>query len=196
MTESHEDNPVDEQLKRLLVEHREAMLRMAGKVGGGLLRHETAEDLVQGAQLHALGVADRFEYVGESAFLGWIRQLIQQHVARRHEYWSAQKRDAGVLLRISAGGDEESEPGGIDISASLTGPATFADRREQILIAMQVLEALSDRDRSIVRCVREGCSTVEIAEELGLGPAAAEKARTRAMNRFKKAFLLLQKRSG
>lgn len=193
MSEGRDESREQEALRELLVKHREAMVRIAGQIGGGLLRYETAEDLVQGVQLHALHVADHFTDQGDAAFIAWIRQLIRQHIARRHQYWSSQKRDAGAMLRISVSGGSSGHSSGIDPSASRTGPATFADRREQFRLAMQALEVLSARDRAIVRLVREGRSTAEIAEALALGLAAAEKARSRAMERFRKTYALLNR---
>lgn len=178
-------------LADLLVAHRSAIERLAGQLGGGLLRYETAEDLAQGVHLHALGAEDRFTYEGDAAFLGWVRQVLRRHIAKRQAYWSAQKRNAGAMLRISTGGATQSPGAGIDPSGTLTGPATFADRRERLLLAVQALEILSDRDRAIVQLVREQCSTDEIAAALDLTHVAAEKARARAMERFEKTYTLL-----
>ncbi len=180
-------------LEDLLVTHRVTIERIAGQLGGGLLRYETAEDLAQGVQLHALRAADRFTYEGEAAFLGWARQVVRRHIAKRQAYWSAQKRNAGAMLRISTGGATRSPDAGIDPSGALTGPSTFAERRERLLLAVQALEVLSDRDRTIVQLVREQRSTDEIATALDLTHAAAEKARARAMERFEKTYTLLSR---
>lgn len=183
--------PDPDSLDALLVTHREEIVRMARHHGGGLLRYESAEDLAQGVQMNALKAAEHFEYQGTNPFLGWIRQLVRQHVARRHEYWSAQKRDAGAMLRVSSGDHSETGASGYHPPADLTGPATFADRREQLLLAMKALEILSEKDQQIVRWVRENRPTAEIAEDLGVSLQAAEKARTRAMERFRKTYALV-----
>ena len=78
----------------------------------------------------------------------------------------------------------------IDPAASVTGPVTFAQRREMMQIAIKAIQTLQQRDRQIVRLGPEA-DIVEIADQLGLSHEAAQKARHRALLRFEKSFRVL-----
>ena len=72
-----------------------------------------------------------------------------------------------------------------------TGPSTFADRREQIVLAMKALSFLSPRDQRYVTAYRDGMSVTELAAQLGVAYDAARVGQTRALERFRKSFALL-----
>jgi RNA polymerase sigma factor (sigma-70 family) len=178
-----------EQLADLLVTHRETLLGIVRARGAGLLRYETAEDLVQGIHLHALSVGEHFEYRSEPEFLGWLRRVADQHIANRHRYWKAQKRRATRMLRITRmAATSTHQPGGVEPAADQPGASTFAVQREMVVQATRALEMLLPRDQEIIRRTTEGWSIARIAEELGMTHGAAERARLRAQERFRKAF--------
>ena len=180
-------------LSALLEAHRDSLLRFMAREASGLLRHESEDDLVQGAHMHALKVAGHFEYQGDEAFLGWLFKIARQHIADRHAYWSALKRNAGKLLRISAGIDGSStEASGFDPPASMTGPLTFAGRREQITIAISALDTLQPRDQQLIEWAAAGMHLEDIADRLELSREATQKARARAFARFKAAYEALE----
>jgi len=168
---------------------RADLLSFLGRHAGWLLRLETAEDLLQGLHLRALerGAAARFDSRG--AFLKWIHTVARTHLADRREYWSALKRDSARLVRLSTAGAGEAAGTG-------TGPFTFAARRELAAIAVRALAVLRPRDRRLVRWTAEGVSLEEQAERLGISYTAARQARTRAVNRFRKAFELARRARG
>jgi len=177
---------------RLLERHRPALVRYLGRKASGLLKYENAEDLAQGVHLQALENRDRFAYQGEEKFMAWLFRLAVQHVADRHAYWHALKRNACSVLRV-AGGDSVtgSFASAIDPPASITGPFTFAQRREMVGTAMKAVASLPPRDRDLVTWMSEGLSIQEMAGRLAITYAAAERARLRALERFRKAFELL-----
>ncbi len=184
-------------LAELLERHHAELVRHLRREGSGLLRYESAEDLAQGAALHALRVADRFEYLGDAAFMGWIRAIGRQHIANRTAYWRALKRNAGPMLRVTFG--DTTDPGsgsGVNPEARLTGPATFADRRARLEIATSALALLPARDRELVEAICRGLSIDETAERLDITAAAAQRARLRAQERFKKTYELALRRRG
>ena len=183
-----------ERIAELLERHRDALERLLRRRGAGLLRFESVSDLVQGVQAQALEVADRLEYRGDEAFLGWIAQLARQHVADRHAYWSARKRDAGRVLRITSA--PSTEAGGVEPDARRTGPATFAERRDLLVLATQAVSLLAARDQELVRAWGEGEPVADVAARLGLSYDAAERARLRAVDRFRKTFELLSRGGG
>ncbi|HKE00486.1 MAG TPA: sigma factor, partial [Planctomycetota bacterium] len=59
-------------LTTLLDAHRDALRAIVLRRGSGLLRFESADDLVQGVQLRALEAREHFEFRGEREFVGWL----------------------------------------------------------------------------------------------------------------------------
>ena len=177
-------------LSDLLVAHRAQLVRFLEREAGGLRRFEDADDLAQGVHMHALKVEDHFTYQGEPQFIGWLYAVARRYIADRNAYWKALKRNAGTMLRLTFGAS--SEPGGALYAppAQLTGPQTFAQRREQVDVAAQAVAALPARDRQIVELVHQGQEIDEIAAALDISHAAAQRARLRAIERFEKLFRL------
>lgn len=179
----------DVQLSDLLVKHREALVRFLQKEASGLKRYEDAEDIAQGVHMHALKVADRFEYQGEKPFFGWLFAVARRYIADRNAYWKALKRDAGPMIRVTFGG-AGSEAGMLAPPARLTGPQTFAQRREHLSVAAKAIAALPERDRSIAGMITRELSIDDIAKELGISYEAAQRARLRTIERFGKLYTL------
>jgi RNA polymerase sigma factor (sigma-70 family) len=176
-------------LPTLLAANRAALLRFVERGAGSLLRHETAEDLVQGIQLHVLESAGRFEFRGEDRFLSWLRQVARRYLADRHRYWRALRRDAGRMIRISAGGSgTRGTRGAVDPSSSVTGPASVAARREHVALAMKALTALFPKDQDLLRWIADDLSIEEIAGRLAVSYDAAKQARLRAIERFRRTL--------
>lgn len=176
----------------LLETHRAALLRFLEHHGRGLARYESADDLLQGVHLHALRVQERFVYQGEPAAYGWLCALARQHIARRHAHWKALKRQAGPLLRVTYGGARGTAEGsGIVLAANQRGPATWATLREHVDLAVRALHMLPERDRRLIELLRDGADIDATAAALELTPGAAQRARLRAQERFRKVFELL-----
>lgn len=165
------------------------------EAGPALLRFDTPDDLIQGAIHEALRAADNLRWEGEAPFRSWVCTIARRHLAARRDYWFAMKRGgsgsgatppphphAAGVLRLTLSG----------LAASQVGPATFAFRREQILLATKALAALLPRDRDLVTWTAAGLKAPDLAARLNLSEDAAEKARERALARLRKAFLLLQ----
>jgi DNA-directed RNA polymerase specialized sigma24 family protein len=124
-------------LAELLVQSRDDLRAFVRKRAAGLLRFETAEDLVQAIHLRALERAAGFAYQGREPFFGWLYTVARQHLADRHAHWSALKRRSGKLLRLTAGVSETADPRAVAIpAAEVAGPSTFAERRELIVRVM------------------------------------------------------------
>lgn len=164
-----------------------------------LLRFETAEDLFQGFASHALSRAERFEDRGEGAASAWLYELARNFLRDRHRHWTALKRGSGRILRSGLGAPASSilHPSGggsSEPTASQTGPATIAAKREQLVLAAKALALLLPRDRQLVEWSAEGLSIAEMAEELGISADAAGKARNRALERLRKTHELVLRR--
>lgn len=183
------------ELKELLETHRHALLRLVRREAQGLLDRDEAEDIVQDVHLRALRQAQQFTYRGEAEFLGWLAIIARQQIADRHDHWTALRRQAGALLRVTSGGESDVlAVAAVNLRAAGAGPATFAERREIVARAMRALALLPRRDRDLVALMSQGLKTAEIAGRLDLSPAAAESALRRAVDRFRKTFALLAQR--
>lgn len=175
-------------LEDLLARHREKLVRYFRKHGAYLRRYEASEDLAQGVHLHAVKNQDRFEYQGEPQFVSWLLKLADQHLADRIAHWKALKRDAGPMVRISFSG------AGVEPAGSLTGPITYASRKEQLRLATLAMDGLPPRDRELVHLMTTGAGIDTIAGQLAVSPAAAQRARLRALDRFRKIYSIVERR--
>ena len=110
------------ELPELLVRFRPDLVRYTERHAGGVLRFETAEDLVQGAHLRALEYASSFDYRGREPFLKWMYEVARSHIASRRAHWAALKRSPARLLRMARTGAREprSMPAG-DVARLLGG---------------------------------------------------------------------------
>lgn len=180
------------EISRRLDEDRERLLGFLRRHGGICLRFETPEDLLQGVHVKALLAAERFEYRGRREFEAWSIRVARAHLADRAEYWTAARRRPERLARLtgadrtSPGADAVREPAGEG-----AGPATRAERSERIRRAEEALSLLLPRDAEYVRGIADGRTIEEDAMRAGVGYAAAQRARLRALERFRKAFGLL-----
>lgn len=182
--------PNIDEFNALFAAHRDALRRFVERDAAALLRHETADDLVQAIYARALDQLPRFSYRGADAYFGWLAHVARQHFADRHDYWTAARRQAGRVLRVAAssGDIRDGATSAVQVPAGGSGPATFAVRREQLEIAARAVQDLAPRDQAVVRALTRGASIEELARELGVSYDAAEKAKSRALERFKKAF--------
>lgn len=162
--------------------------------GGAVLANETVDDLVQGVHMRALGAADHFEHRGDEEFRAWLFGLARHEIASRHEHWSALRRDAGTLLRLTWENSAATFTG-VDPASPRTGPASFAQRREMMAVAVQAASTLQLRDRRVVALGPEA-TVADVARELGLSHDAAQRARLRALERFERAFGILTRARG
>lgn len=183
-------------LAALLVAH-DAWLRslLAGQARG-LLRFEPLDDLVQGTHARALAEAGRFAYRGDAEFRAWLATLARRHIGDRHDHYRACKRRATRVLRITLADGHRTAAGatrGVSPLSGKAGPATVAERRELVVLAIQALGALMPRDRDLVRWTSEGISIEEQAQRLGISYEAAQRAVLRAQERLRATFELARR---
>jgi RNA polymerase sigma factor (sigma-70 family) len=184
-----------------LAERLEAMAGLLHSVtrqeaGPALLRFESVEDLVQGTAQEALRSAGQLEWRGEEAFKSWVITIAKRHVMGRRDYWFAMKRNPGALLRLTLTGSAGNRVERPELAAEQAGPSTFAFRREQLVLITKAMGLLMTRDRELVSWASNGLSTAEMAARLGISEEATEKARTRALERLRKAFRLVSQGRG
>jgi len=181
-----------EELSTHLDAHRAALSGFVRRHAGICLRHETAEDLVQGIHLQAIAQAERFEYRSPPEFEAWVLRLARGHMSDRRDYWTATKRRPERLLRLTRPDGDAPAPGSVREPAMRTaGPVTRADRTDRLRLAEEALGMLLPRDAELVRGQADGLTLEEETERLGISYAAAQRARLRALERYRKAFLLL-----
>jgi RNA polymerase sigma factor (sigma-70 family) len=179
-----------EELERRIAEQRAELLRFVERrAGGALIRRESPEDLAQDVLARALRSAGSFEWRDEASFRAWLFEVARNHLEDRRAHWSALKRAGAQALRL--GGDEELRVGLDELAASVTGPSTFAARREQVGIAAKALALLLPRDRELIEGLVEGLTASQHAERLGTSTALVESARKRALERLRKTFRLV-----
>lgn len=160
----------------------------------GLLRHDATDDVVSGIHGRAVEQGGRFEYRSEQEAFAWLRIVARQYIVDRQRYWSALRRQGGHLLRVTVNPQADgSAAGGVDPPGNLTGPVTFALRRERIELAARAVKTLLPRDQELIRCTSEGVELTEIARRLGVSYDAAEQARRRAIERFQRVFALMER---
>lgn len=168
------------------------MLALARRrAGPHVLRLETAEDLVQGICAHVLerGIDPALD--SDAKRRAWLLRVASNYIADRRDHWTALRRDGSRVLRMSFAEGVETSYGKVaDLAASVTGPSTFAVRREQVSIAALALDMLLPRDRELIEGLSKGLSIDEQAAALKIGYEACERARLRAIERFRRTFKL------
>lgn len=181
-----------DELAGRLENHRGALLRFVERHAGRTLRFETAEDLVQDVHLKALARADEFTFRSEPEFEAWVFRVARGHLADRYDYWTATKRRPERLLRLTRADGDGSDPQAVRMPARDTaGPATRAGEADELVLAEKALALLLPRDAEIIRAQADGNTLEEEAERLSVSYAAAQKARLRALERYRKAFRVL-----
>lgn len=181
-----------EALPTLLAQRGDEVLRFARRRAGRLLRYEAAEDLAQGIRARALERGRDFEFRSENEFLSWLYTVARTYLADRRSYWTALKRRPARLLRLTWADTDTTDRAAVpEPPSTRTGPSTFASRREQLALAVKALAVLLPRDRDLVTWNAEGLSIADLAERLDLSHEAAERARLRALERFRKAYRLV-----
>lgn len=182
---------MSEAVRELLVDHRASVLAFLERAAGGLLRYESAEDLLQALSCELLARPAGFEARGPAEDRAWLLTAARRHLASRRRHWAALKRGSGRVLRGALSGTHTGLGGPDAFAASQTGPSTFAWRREQLVLVARALGLLLDRDRRLVELASQGASNEEIASELGTEVPAAAKAKARALERLRQAHRLV-----
>ncbi len=157
--------------------HDQLLLAVRLRLGPGLRRFLTSEDIFQSVALEAFDALGQFEYRGEGSLERYLRTLVVNKLRDRADTFGAEKRAGAVPL------DE-------DLAATLATPGTDgggpsyhdAERYERLERALQALPA-EQRELIVLRKL-ENLSSQEVAARLGLSDDAVRKAFSRAMARL------------
>lgn len=179
-----------------LADQHETLVAFVRKRAGKLLlRMETADDLAQGVCAHLLSRGETPETREEAALRAWLFTASERWLSDRRDHWSALKRRGGEVLRFTFQDGPTSDSADVravrELAASVTGPSTFAVRREQLALAALALDMLLARDRALVEGMCEGIGLSEQARRLDLTYDAVERARLRALERFRRCFQIV-----
>ncbi|HGY91590.1 MAG TPA: hypothetical protein ENK43_10510 [Planctomycetes bacterium] len=154
-----------------------------------LFRFEQPEDLVQHIKLRVIEGGATFVDRGDMAFRGWLRTIARRTIADRRDHWMALKRNSGPILSLSFG--QSSSGSERPMPDDETGPATWAARRETLVLAMKALSLLPEKDRALILAKVAGEGQAECRSRFGLSEEAMRKACMRAEERLRKTFRIL-----
>ncbi len=147
--------------------------KLAGTVG--------VEDLAHEVIVEALEHRARFEYRGEASFVRWISTLAYRMVC------DAVRRVDRAPRTLSIGNDpataHDVHPS--HIPGQTRTPSSILCRDERCRLVREVLAALHERDRAVIRMVQlEGQSLEEVAAAMSCSKDAAAKRLGRALARL------------
>jgi DNA-binding NarL/FixJ family response regulator len=140
-------------------------IRMPGMDGLQATRAIAADDTLDDVRVVILTTFDLDEYVFEALRVGASGFLVK----------STEPAELVHAVRVVAAGDALLSPG---VTKRLV--AEFAERAKEPTSA-PTLDALTDREREVMKLVAEGLSNEEIAQRLVVSPATAKTHVSRAM---------------
>ncbi len=140
-------------------------IRMPGMDGLKATRTIAEDDALGDVRVVILTTFDLDEYVFEALRVGASGFLVK----------STEPAELVQAVRVVAAGDALLSPG---VTKRLV--AKFAERAKEPS-SLPVLDALTDREREVMKLVAEGLSNDEIAERLVVSPATAKTHVSRAM---------------
>jgi RNA polymerase sigma-70 factor (ECF subfamily) len=174
----------------LLQRHRARLRRMVTlRLDQRLQGRIDASDVIQEAYLEASTRLEDYLRRPTMPFFLWLRFLTQQKLLELHRHHlGAQMRDAGREVSLYRGSLPEASSAAL--AAQLLGqdtrPSEAAVRAERKIRLQEALNTLDPMDREVLALRHfEQLSTAEVAQVLGVTPAAASKRYLRALRRLK-----------
>jgi RNA polymerase sigma-70 factor (ECF subfamily) len=179
-----------EAVNRLLDRHRKSLRRLVHiRLDRALAGRVDASDIVQDVLLEASQRLDAFIRDAKMPFHLWLRQLARDRIIdmhRRHRV--AQRRSVDRERSLATG--EFADRSSMDLAAQIRDqeltPAAENIRRELERRFLAALEELDEDDRDIVLMRHyEQLGNSEVAEALGISPAAAGMRHLRALRKLR-----------
>ena len=155
--------------------HDPLLLAARLRLGPGLRRFLTSEDIFQSVALEAFRSLSEFESRGPGSLEAYLRTLVVNKIRDRVDTFTAEKR----------GGGAPDVPLDEALSATLAarGPAYYDGERYERL--ERALNALPSEQRELIVLRKlENLSSQEVAARLGLSDDAARKGFSRALARL------------
>lgn len=178
-----EAKAIDELLDRH-VPALKAFIRL--RMGPVLRARESLSDLTQSVCREVIQNIDRLQYPGEKAFKHWLYTTAQRKISNRHEYHTADKRDAGRDIRRTSGPDDEDDPMSVSkVYATVYSPSQDAMAKEHVQQVESAFDALPDDYREVIMLSRFlGLSREEVAKEMNRTEGSVRNLLHRALSRL------------
>ena len=151
-------------------------------------------DVLQDAFLYASKRLPDYLADPRSPFLLWLRQITSRKLVDLHRKHLGASADAG--LEVSLNRARIPQASSVYLAAHLAGgqtsPSGIAVRHETEAALERALNAMDETDREIISMRHyEGLSNTEVAQEIGIEPAATSKRYVRALQRLQKILTKL-----
>jgi RNA polymerase sigma-70 factor (ECF subfamily) len=131
-----------------------------------------ASDLVQQTFLEAHCDAEKLAGTENGALFEWLRTCLRHNMLDAVKQLKTQKNDLKRQMRISELAESFDRMEQL-LVADQTSPSQIAERNEQILIMLAVLQEIPpDQKTAVIMKHLRGCSLKEIAEELNRSESA------------------------
>jgi RNA polymerase sigma-70 factor (ECF subfamily) len=125
-------------------------------------------DVVQQTLLTAYEKIDQFRGCSDPELLGWLRQILRNHIAMACRRFRAAARDIRREQPLAAVAPEDSGGWGGCLRVDQSSPSQCLTRQEQLHRLTVALARLPDDQRRAVELHHlEGCTVAEVAERLG-----------------------------
>jgi RNA polymerase sigma-70 factor (ECF subfamily) len=156
------------------------------RMGPALRERISPEDILQESFLHAWRDRARHEWRGPREFRNWLLSIVDHRIADAGDRIGALKRGGGrnTIPIVSRDGSDAGK-GVSDLPASTT-PSRIAWYREQASAIRSAVESLDQEHREVVMLrLVDRLSVAEVADRLGLGPAAVRHRLRRGAEAFR-----------
>lgn len=177
-------------VNRLLERHRASLRKMIQlRLDHHIERRVDASDVVQDVLLEANGRLEDYLRDPRMPFHLWLRQLAQDRMIDMHRrHRGAQRRSLDREQSLAS--PQFADHSGFDLMQQLADheltPAAASIRKELEARFLVALQQLDDEDREIVLMRHfEQLGNSEVAEALGLSPAAAGMRHLRALRKLR-----------
>lgn len=154
-------------LNALFSRYHQTMVEVARrKLGARLRAKEEPDDLAQTTFREATRDFAQYTYQGEGSLLNWLRQILQNKIRDRAEFYSARKRDTSKERSIDATADDERSA--YQLPADELSVTRVVARDESFVLLHQALQELSEEHRQAITLVFfRGLTLREAGEQMG-----------------------------
>ena len=176
----------------LMERHRQSIRQMVAlRLDKQIAGRVDASDVVQDVLVEANKRLSDFITEAKMPFHLWLRQLAKDRIIDMHRRHHAQRRTVDKEQPIKAGGNMDRSS--MDLEGQLRDPqltpAAANIRKEMEGRFFEALEELNEQDREIILMRHaEHLGNSQVAEALGLSPAAAGMRYLRAVRRLREVL--------
>ncbi|MCO8122862.1 sigma-70 family RNA polymerase sigma factor [Stieleria sp. TO1_6] len=172
----------------LFSRHRQRLKRMLEfRMDGRLRGREDPSDILQEVYIDAHHRMGHYLKRPQLSFYVWLRQLtIQRLIDVHRRHLKADKRDINQEVSINRTNPAATSASlAMQLAAHLASPSQMAMHAELVTLIHQALEEMDEMDREVLVLRHfEEMKNSEVAEVLGLKPAAASNRYVRALSRL------------